>query len=192
MAQGRPKTSPWNNCPDIVADVRCNLTEIFSRLTEPDANGCVRYQGAHHSNGYGMCSGYRISTDKRIMMTVHRLLLKIKMNSDLKGVDAIHSCGNMWCHAEAHLFAGTEKDIAAGVTARGTRPKHSCKGGTLGRMRNQKYKYDTHDIIDLHYDRITIQDFASKYSIEKSLAKSLKTDMRAGRAYKWVKNEEYK
>jgi len=185
---GRPTSSPWLKCPDQIADVRFDLAVIMSKMSAPDTNGCIRYTGAHHSQGYGMCPGYRVGTNKRIMMTVHRLLLKIKTNSALTGVDAIHTCGHMYCHNPDHLVAGTAKDIAAGVRSRGNRARWGIKKGTeLGRPRNQKYIYDQTRIVDLYKGTMSPKQFAAAENIPVWKANRVLYDMQKDVGYKWVK-----
>lgn len=173
--------------PDQIADVGVNLKYIQSRIGLPDSNGCRPYLGAHHRQGYGFVGGYRLATEKRLMMTVHRLLMKQKMNSDLRGKEVIHSCGNMWCCEINHLFVGTEKDIHDGIRSRGNHRHWSRTNHELHKPRNQKYKFQIQNIIALYKGLLTIDEFVLLENCKKSAARKCLYEMKNNIGYKWVK-----
>jgi len=174
--------------PDVIADVRYNADKLYSRIDDSAGpNACWPISGPKHRQGYGMIGGMRIATEKRIMQTVHRLLLKIKTNSDLAGLDAVHTCGNMTCCNPSHLFAGTAADI---LNLRLKRP-NSNFGKRLGTIsqkpRKQHYQYGIQNIIDAFTGKIDEREFGKLTGLKRRRAKKVYSDIKAGRVFKWAK-----
>jgi len=106
----RNKIDPSSSYPDVIGDVRFNKKYVLSMINKPSAGGCWTWNGGKHRQGYGMVSGRRVSDATRVMMTVHRLMLKIKLGRDLgANVDAVHTCGNSECVNPSHLVEGDGK-----------------------------------------------------------------------------------
>jgi len=173
--------------PDVIADVRYNHSKMMQRIDETAGpNACWTWNGPTHSQGYGMVGGVRIGSDKRIMQTVHRLLLKIKMNSDLKGLDAVHTCGNMNCHNPAHLFAGTAKEILELREARGYKHFGRQTGQVMEGPRNQTYKHGLENIKAVFLGTMDHIEFGRINNLSIKQSRKVCCDIRAGRIYKWT------
>lgn len=176
--------------PDRVADVWVNLSSLYRKISTcpTDANGCINWIHAKHRQGYGMVGAWRDSTNKKIMTTVHRLLMKIKHNSDLNQLDVYHSCGNMRCVNEQHLLVGTTSDVITDLMRR--RPnatRNRLTGGRRHSPRDQKYRYDIQDIIDAYHGRISREQWAKKYKLGVIRSGKIIWSIRTGAVYYWAK-----
>jgi hypothetical protein len=186
---GRKTKSMKQTFPDSIADVGYNANYLYSHIDDSaGANGCWTYRGARHKQGYGMIGGYRLATGKKIMQTVHRLLLKIKMNDELAGVDAVHTCGSMTCCNPAHLVTGDAFKIAALRTARGVTGTGKPLGHRLNRPRQQEYVHGLENIIAIYQGRMTAIEFARKRNITLTKAKKVFAEIRSGKLYTWLKD----
>ena len=175
--------------PDSIADVGFNAKYLYSHIDDSAGpNGCWSYRGGKHRQGYPMIAGYRLATGEKIMMTIHRLLLKIKTNSDLTGQDAIHTCGSMTCINPAHLIAGDAKKIADIRSANGRTGTGKPLGHRLNRPRNQEYTHGLENIIAIYRGEMTAIDFAKKTKITLTRSKKIVSDIRSGRLYTWLKD----
>ena len=176
--------------PDIIADVRYNSATLWSKIDQSAGpKGCWTYTGPKHRQGYGMIGGYRIATEKKLMMTVHRLMLKIKTNSDLTGSDAVHTCNNPYtCVNPDHMIVGTAKKIHEIRYQRsGPRPGRP-KGWSLTRPRNHKYKYGVDVIMQVYRNEIDVNAFATMFNIPMNKARHIYKTIQNGTAYKWIKD----
>lgn len=177
--------------PDIVGDVRVDLFFVFSRINmDAGPDGCWTWIGGKHRQGYGMCSGIKLATGKRVMMTVHRLLLKHKLGYDPgPGVDAVHTCGNMNCVNPAHLITGDAKMIADMVFDRHGRVGGKPPGKVLYKPRNENYKWGVDNIRKLIRDIISPEDFAAINGISVKTAARIKREILAGDTFAWALRE---
>lgn len=188
---GRKKNPPGfsKSFPDTVADVKCNLTSVYNKIDDSAGpNACWTWTGPRHRQGYGMTGGVRISTGKRIMQTVHRLLLKVKLGRDPgNSVDAMHTCGNMTCVNPAHIIEGNAKEILELRVAR-TGVRFGKPAGKLNDgPRNQTYVYGFDNIVDLAQGRITTDEFARRTGITLLRAQKVKSNINNGYSYRWAK-----
>ena len=86
-----------------VADLYVNLTKYNSKL-QPTAQGCIEWQGARHTQGYGMVSAIRVHDLQRIMTVSHRIAMRLKLNRPLTSNDDVqHTCANPRCCNPNHL-----------------------------------------------------------------------------------------
>ena len=190
IIMGRKKVNIELSYPDVVGDVRVNLDFIWSRINKLGANDCWTWTGGKHRQGYPMCSGIRIADGKRIMMTVHRLMLKYKLGIDPgKNVDAVHTCGNSACVNPAHLVEGNAKMLSQLQLIRygkiGGRPV-----GTVGYSpRNQKYKYKPDHLRQMLRNTLSPDMFSTIYGIPLSRANTIKRFMIEGKNYPWARRE---
>jgi len=179
--------NPLTVFPDLVQDVRCNWSKVAVRTAAPDANGCERWLGGSHRQGYGMIGCYRLSDGANIMHTVHRLIAKHKYKSDLKGFDCIHTCGNMWCVAAAHIAVGTTRDVIQAAIQRDptmyTRPR---RGSPQTGPRNQHYKYGIDTILAIKTGTISIEEFSVKFNLDLEWARVRYYHIKTPGSYKWA------
>ena len=158
-------------------------THILERKQEPQPNGCIHWTGPRHRQGYGMIGGIRMPEMTAIMMTVHRLQMKIKLNrSLLRSEEVIHTCGNMQCVNPDHLIVGDSKKRAEITTINnpGLRTRHK----TLPpRKQNRVYKYSEAEI---RWIRIADPELiALQYQLPMHRARTMQWSMR--KYYRWLK-----
>jgi len=175
--------------PDIIADVRYHSAKLWDRIDQSAGpTACWTWHGPKHTQGYGMVGGVRIATQKKIMQTVHRLLLKIKLNKDIGSNDAVHTCGTMTCVNPAHLFEGTAKEILQIRKANG-RDSLGKRKGTVARgpRVNWTYKYPVEVILAVKRREINPKQFAARFNIPIEQAQKAVYGMRDKNSFKWVK-----
>jgi hypothetical protein len=190
MSTGRSVKSATTKWPDIVGDVRVNLAKVYSKIdSSAGANACWTWSGPTHRQGYGMIGGQRIATQTKIMMTVHRLLLKEKLGRDPgAAVDAMHTCGNMQCVNPAHIVPGTAREILELRVQRSGRRPGKPVGYRHFKPRNQKYAYGIENIAALAKNEISVEEFAKLSNVNLKRAQRIKHFIDAGQAYTWAKN----
>lgn len=174
--------------PDVVGDVRYNHKKLWDKIDQSAGpNACWTSSSPRHVQGYHLVGGIRIVTEKRIMQTVHRLLLKIKLGRDIGTNDAVHTCGNMWCCNPDHLFEGTAKEIHAirKVNGRDTLAKRKGVISTKPR-RDHTYRWGIEAILAVKRRELNPKQFAAKYNIPIEQARKAVYGMRDKGSYKWA------
>lgn len=166
-----------------VGDLLIKLEKYNNKL-EPQATGCVYWQGPFHRQGYGMFSGIRISDGKRIMMTTHRLAMKLKLNRELDLKEfVVHTCGNPQCVNPDHLILGDArlrykemvKQGRAGPRIRGKHTKDHKK-------QNRQYRYSDDEMLWIRY--ATKAEIAARYNVSEERAATMRWSMRTN--YRWL------
>jgi hypothetical protein len=189
----RSKSDNWfQNYPDVLGNVRVNLSSIWSRIdfsAGPDA--CWTWNGGKHRQGYGMFSARRAHDGHKMMVTVHRILLKEKLGPGCSDdVDAVHTCGNMWCVNPDHLIPGDAKLLIQLQYERNG--KYNC-GRPLGAIshtpRKQRYKYELDDLRDLARGQMPVDDFAIKYDMKSWIVSYMRKNILSGEKYPWILRE---
>jgi HNH endonuclease len=97
---------------------RFNKKYVINELTD-----CWEWQHATNNIGYGM---FRWASGK--MRTAHRASYEIHKGPIPTGLSVCHTCDNPKCVNPEHLWAGTLKDNAQDMVAKGR-----CGMGMLGR-----------------------------------------------------------
>lgn len=91
-----------------VGDVFVNLTKYRARL-QPNATGCLEWQGAKHRQGYGMVVVLD-ETGKNHMTVAHRIAMRLKLGREISSKEDVkHTCGNNLCCNPAHLQIRNEE-----------------------------------------------------------------------------------
>ena len=194
---GRPRTAhtqPSKTYPDRIADVYAHISDLNGKIAQctTDANGCIIWDKfGRHKQGYGMVGAWSIPKNKKIMHTVHRLLMKIKTNTDLKGKDVFHTCGNMSCVNIDHISVGTTSELMINVMHRvqqnGPIKHYKATNGIRPAPQNRKYRYAPDDIISVYHNQITVEEWSAKYHMSRHDTQKMFWEIRAGRWYKWVR-----
>ena len=158
-------------------------THILTSKQEPQPTGCIHWTGPRHRQGYGMIGGIRMPGMTGIMMTVHRLMMKITLNRALSRTEeVIHTCGNMQCVNPDHLILGDAKTRAAVTTANnpGLRTRHRT---TAPKKQNRQYRYSESEI---QWIRTADPAYiAVQYKIGINRARTMQWSMR--KYYRWLK-----
>ena len=178
--------------PDTVVDIRVNLQKLYDRLRENPETGCWEpFKGGLHRQGYAMVGGFRLHDQKKIMTTGHRVILKHKLQSDLKGLEAIHSCNNMRCCNPDHLFAGTHLDNMSQMHTKGRMPKQRYSREQGRPQPNRKYRYSIEQLVYIKYH--TAAEIIERYpelNLTPQRANKLRQACRGGE-YKWLPQYEH-
>lgn len=170
-------------------DFQFNL-EFFRRHQRPMPNGCIEWTAGKHRQNYGMCGGYRVSDDKRIMTVTHRIAMMIKLNRGLeKHENVSHTCDNPLCVNPDHLVLRTPQERVEHMVATGSRAY--AKTGRYSRdkkKQNRNYKYSVEELIFIRNS--TSRDIAKRFGVTLHRAGCMRYAMRKG--YGWVKEYEDK
>lgn len=186
--RGPPVKKDEDKWPDVVADVRVDLDKVYSKIDDSAGpNACWSWTGPRHRQGYGMIGGQRIATGRKIMMTIHRLLLKVKLGYDPGTADAMHTCGNMRCVNPAHIVLGDAAQILKLREQRTGKRFGKPPGYKHTKPREQKYSYGLDNIVDLAQDRITIEEFALRANVPVYRARKIQKEIESGESYTWAK-----
>jgi hypothetical protein len=162
-------------------DVYVKVDQLYQNQ-RPGANGCIEWTGAKHPQGYGMIGGIRASTQRRIMMTVHRVLMRIKLGRELTVKEfVIHTCSNTGCCNSDHLILGNARIRNHVMIANGRRRLNPRPRRGPPRKQNRVYKYTDEEILWLR--TADLQDIATKYNVTRSRASQLRWI--AGK-YRWI------
>ena len=185
----RTKVNAEIKWPDIVGDVRVDLAKVYNKIDDSAGpNQCWSWSGPRHRQGYGMCGGQRIDTGKKIMMTIHRLLLKEKLGYNPGDtVDAVHTCGNMRCVNPDHIVAGNASMIFKLHYKRTGRYPGRLHGVRLNKPRQQNYRYGIDNIKQLATGQITSQEFARRTGMTATQASRIKWNIDNDVSYYWAK-----
>lgn len=177
------------NSYTLVVDTLIKLDGFYEKMSE-QPNGCIEWTGSQHRQGYGMYGGIRITDKKRIMFTVHRFLMKQKLNRVLANNEmVIHTCSNFKCCNIDHLIVGDGK-------ARNQVMKNNGRSGTRTRGRytkdhkkqNRDYRYSEEEMIWARY--APKEDIAERYGITIERARQLQWSFKT--KYHWLNERDEK
>jgi uncharacterized protein YunC (DUF1805 family) len=161
---------------------------FFKKNQEPGKNGCINWTGGTHRQGYGMCGGIKVDTQKRFMTVAHRIAAMVKFGRELTHDEfVIHTCKkhNNLCVNPDHLILGdyakkTEVMIAAGRLGikKGSRRRTFCQ------KQNRTYKRTEDEIRWVR--TATPKEISEKFGITRARASSWQ--LAAIEGYKWLDN----
>lgn len=166
-----------------VGDLLIKLDAYNAKLI-PQANGCIEWRGPFHRQGYGMFSGIRITDERRIMMTAHRLAMKLKLNRELDVKEfVIHTCGNPKCVNPDHLILGDASVRYKEMCKQGRNPPRIRGKHTKDhKKQNRKYRYTDEEMLWIRY--ATKAEIAAKYGVTEERAATMRWSMRTN--YRWL------
>ena len=166
------------------------MKEFYSKQ-ETQPNGCIHYTGnANHRQGYKFIGAVRTTTNKRIMLTVHRLALMIKENRALTRDEfAVHVCSNPVCVNSHHLVLG-DASIRNQVMVRNGRQGERVKGKHVKdhKKQNRDYRYTEEEMLWIRY--ASKSEIARKYGMSEARAATMRWNMRTN--YRWLNERDDK
>jgi hypothetical protein len=92
-----------------------NVLERIAARTFRDESGCHLWTGARHPDGHG-----KITIDRKTEW-VHRVMYRMAVSADLRGLSVLHKCGIANCVNPEHLYLGDAFQNAADMVEHGTR-----------------------------------------------------------------------
>jgi hypothetical protein len=98
--------------PNKTRKLHLNLQDIFARC-EPDEDGCIIWQKALKSDGYGS-----LCIDQK-RYTAHRWVAQLIYGPPEKGQVVMHSCDKPACVNPDHLRYGTQQENIADMRSKG-------------------------------------------------------------------------
>jgi len=171
-----PKPNQYTQYGDVLVK-----PHILARHQEPQPSGCIHWTGPRHRQGYGMIGGIRMPEMTAIMMTVHRLQMKIRLNRALdRTEEVIHTCGNMQCVNPDHLTVGDAKTRAAQTNINNNHQRQH--GPRTPRKQNRQYRYSEDEIRWIR--TADPQDIADHYGLPRQRGRALKWSMNT--FYRWL------
>ena len=170
MTKRGPKADDWKiKFPDFAVDVWYNDDKFTSRQYA-SPHGCTYMTGARHSQGYPMIAGINSKTNKKIMMTCHRLAYKIT-HGDPGTQQVLHTCSDMCCVNPHHLILGDATVKMHIMTSAGRHNNGSAtRRAYRHKQKNRIYKHSEEEILWVRDPETTTEMIAEKYKITKSQA----------------------
>jgi hypothetical protein len=84
---------------------------VYKQYIQVSPCGCHLWCGPKHRQGYGMIGAWRVSDRKKLMITVHRLIARIKYNRAIASREhVLHTCSRMDCVNPDHLIIGGREE----------------------------------------------------------------------------------
>lgn len=156
-----PKPRPRPSRRSLGAD---QIEEFFSKVGEPDENGCMMWLGGRMTGlGYGAfyVRGERIGA--------HRLAWEIENRRPLPDeLWALHKCDHPWCVNPQHIFLGTVQDNVDDMWAKGrARP---ARGEEKSLLKNKEVRQVFQLLAD---NKLTQQEIANKFGVSRGAIKDI-------------------
>lgn len=175
---------------DLVGNRWVDLDNYYSKLITDAQTGCELWTGVQSSIGYGFIGFRDAITDKRGMMTAHRLALMQKLDREIApGMNANHTCHNKLCCNPDHLYEGTQQQKIADMVADGInagRAPGQLVGPYLHKQHARTYRYSEEEINWVR--NAPAAEIATRYGISHKRASTMKGAFRSG--YRWLPYEK--
>lgn len=144
----------------------------------PHPNGCLLWQGAKDTSGYG---NFNVGGGK--FKKAHVFAFEAKNGPIPVGKFVLHTCDTPACVNHAHLYAGTKQQNAADREARGrgnhpTGARHGCAThpGLRQGQKNGRAKVTESDVKlmrSLHRDGASCTSLAKVYGLTKTTVSNI-------------------
>ena len=176
-----------NRFPDQVGDVAYNRAFLESRLDKTLPGGCWGWTGGRHRQGYAMHGAIRVSDHKRLMVTGHRIAMRLKLGRAVNSDEMImHTCSNMACQNPKHLIVGDMADRKKIMKKNNRYPEYhgvaKVRGITEKQHRNYKWTED-----QIRFLRsASLDDIVKEFKVSRLVASQYRYACRSG--YRWLKD----
>lgn len=173
---------------DHLYDIYVRLNTRFYALQEPGSNGCINYTGPKHRQGYGFVGARDSQTLKRLMVTAHRVAMRIKLSRAIADTEfIIHTCSNPACVNPDHLILGDSKLRSQVMKHNGRAPVQPRGPGSKSQHQQmgRRYKYSIDDMLWMR-DTATLTEITQRFGVSRSRASALRSAFKT--KYRWLQN----
>lgn len=172
-----------------IGDWLINIDHYNSKIKFNPITGCDEWTGVCNNVGYGFVGAYNTATNKKQMVTAHRVALTMKLGRAIRsGYNCNHLCHNKRCVTAEHLEEGTQKEKLAhmkrdDILNDSTRRRR----GPGGKQNNRTYRYSEEEIQWIR--NAEIPDIMSRYKLSNVRAHTFRHGFRNGYQWlPWIKN----
>jgi hypothetical protein len=146
----------------IISIIVDKMEERFwSKVSEPDANGCRNWLASLDHRGYGQFQlNYK-------MKKAHRIAYELIKGPIPEGLHILHSCDNPKCVNPEHLSTGTNNDNVKDKMNK----NRQCKG-----IQHGKSKLTEAQVLEIRASDKTQQELANIYNLDQSTISYIKNN----------------
>lgn len=148
---------------------------FYSKVSKPDKNGCMMWNGAKTMRGYGT-----LSWNKKSMTLAHRLSYELHKGLIPPGMCVCHSCDNPSCVNPEHLWLGSLIDNNQDMV---NKNRHALKKGM--RLYSKLTEDQVRDIRTQILNGITMVELSKKYNVSDRTI----NDINSGKLWASIDNE---
>jgi hypothetical protein len=177
--RGRPSKKTYTQIGNYRFDV-----EFFQSKLKAQPTGCLEWTGATHRQGYGMCGGFRVHDNKKIMTVTHRIAMMIELDRDLASTEfVVHECTNLLCCNPAHMILGGTAERSQIMRRNMDIQRQKITAGTATDDKYQRHAKYTAD--EVRWIRTANSlDIADRYNLTRLSASNLRAYLKKN--YTWV------
>jgi hypothetical protein len=172
-----------------VSDIWIKM-ENWERYQDPQPSGCIHWTGGKHNQGYAMIGAIRVSDHKRLMVTGHRVAMRMQLGRAITPDETVvHSCSNTQCVNPNHLLLGDLRLRNLIMYANGRGPNQGLPRPRLEAIKQQRdYRYTEEEIQWVR--TASTPDIVARFQVTKDRAAHLRWSFRNG--YRWLPMPETK
>ena len=163
---------------------------VWADNQQAQPSGCIHWTGGKHKQGYGMLGAIRVHDEKKLMVTAHRVAMRMKLGRAIVPSEAVvHTCSNTQCVNPAHLVLGDLRLRNQVMYANGRGPNQGLPRPRLEAVKQKRdYRYSDAEIQWVR--QASSDEIAQRYSVPKNRAAHIRWSFRTG--YRWLPMPEGK